>query len=43
MRALSFLWRIGSFAPAVTGVAVLDDGSGEIVDLDGVLSSVQGV
>jgi len=36
LRAFSFLWRIGSFAPAVTGVAVLDDGSGEIVDLLGV-------
>ena len=36
LRAFSFLWSIGSFAPAVTGVAVLEDGSGEIVDLLGV-------
>ncbi|HYK43118.1 MAG TPA: FtsX-like permease family protein [Thermoanaerobaculia bacterium] len=36
LRRFSFLWSIGSFAPAVTGVAVLDDGSGEIVDLLGV-------
>jgi putative ABC transport system permease protein len=36
LRAFAFLWRIGSFAPAVNGVAVLDDGSGEIVDLLGV-------
>jgi putative ABC transport system permease protein len=36
LRAFFFLWRVGSFAPAVTGVAVLGDGSGEIVDLLGV-------
>ena len=36
LRALSFLWREGSFAPAVTGTVVLRDGSGEILDLLGV-------
>ncbi|MEO8190415.1 MAG: FtsX-like permease family protein [Acidobacteriota bacterium] len=36
MRAFSFLWDVGSFAPAVTGIAVLQDGSGEAADLLGV-------
>jgi putative ABC transport system permease protein len=33
---LAFLWKFGVFAPAVTGWAVLDDGSGEVVEILGV-------
>src|SRR6185295_11370035 len=36
LRAFSFLWGQGSFAPAVTGVVVLSDGTGEVADLIGV-------
>ncbi len=36
LRAFSFLWEVGSFAPAVTGVVVLQDGTGEAADLLGV-------
>jgi len=36
LSSLSFLWEAGSFAPAVTGFAVLDDGSGEIVEILGI-------
>ena len=36
LAALSFLWPIGSFAPAVTGSAVLDDGSREVAQILGV-------
>lgn len=36
LPALSFLWEAGSFAPAVTGFAVLDDGSGEVVEVLGI-------
>jgi putative ABC transport system permease protein len=36
LEPLAFVWRIGSLAPAVTGFAVLDDGSGEIAELLGV-------
>ncbi|MEP6800557.1 MAG: FtsX-like permease family protein [Acidobacteriota bacterium] len=36
LRAFSFLWDVGSFAPAVTGVVVLQDGTGEAADLLGV-------
>jgi putative ABC transport system permease protein len=36
LERLSFLWRVGSFAPAVTGWAVLDDGSGELVEVLGI-------
>jgi putative ABC transport system permease protein len=32
---LRFLWRIGSFAPLVSGSAVLDDGTGEVVSILG--------
>ena len=31
LESLSFLWRVGSFAPLVSGNAVLADGSGEVV------------
>ena len=30
LERLSFLWAEGSFAPAVTGSALVNDGSGEI-------------
>lgn len=36
LARLTFLWRIGSFAPAVTGPAVLDDGSREVVQVVGI-------
>ncbi len=36
LRAFSFLWEVGSFAPAVTGIVVLQDGTGEAADLLGV-------
>jgi putative ABC transport system permease protein len=36
MRRLGFLWEVGSFAPSVTGTLVLQDGTGEAVDLLGV-------
>ncbi len=36
LRSLSFLWGHGSFAPAVTGTAVVADGSGEIAEILGV-------
>lgn len=36
LARLSFLWRVGSLAPAVTGWAVIDDGSGEIAEVLGV-------
>ena len=36
MRRFDFLWGVGSFAPAVTGVVVLRDGTGEVIDLLGV-------
>ncbi len=36
LRSLSFLWGRGSFAPAVTGTAVVDDGSGEIAEILGI-------
>src|SRR5512142_3543284 len=36
MRPLAFLWDVGSFAPSVTGTLVLQDGTGEAVDLLGV-------
>ncbi len=36
LAALSFLWPIGSFAPAVAGSAVLDDGSREVAQVLGV-------
>jgi putative ABC transport system permease protein len=36
LAALSFLWPIGSFAPAVTGTAVIDDGSHEVAQVLGV-------
>ena len=36
MRSLAFLWDEGSFAPSVTGVVVLRDGTGEAADLLGV-------
>jgi putative ABC transport system permease protein len=36
LERLSFLWKFGSFAPAVTGWAVVDDGSGELVEILGV-------
>ncbi len=36
LAALSFLWPIGSFAPAVTGSAVLDDGSREVAQVLGI-------
>ncbi|MEO8430199.1 MAG: FtsX-like permease family protein [Acidobacteriota bacterium] len=36
LRAFSFIWGRGSFAPAVTGVVVLADGTGEVADLIGV-------
>lgn len=36
LASLSFLWKFGSFAPAVMGSAVVADGSGEIVEVLGV-------
>lgn len=36
MRSLAFLWEHGSFAPSVTGIVVLRDGTGESADLLGV-------
>jgi putative ABC transport system permease protein len=36
MARLAFLWRLGSFAPAVTGPAVLDDGSREVAQVVGI-------
>ncbi len=36
LERLSFLWGHGSFAPAVTGTAVIEDGSGEIAQILGV-------
>ncbi|MEP6994269.1 MAG: FtsX-like permease family protein [Acidobacteriota bacterium] len=36
LGALAFLWRLGSFAPAVTGTAVVDDGSQEVVQVLGI-------
>ena len=36
MARLAFLWRIGSFAPAVTGPAVLGDGSREVAQIVGI-------
>jgi putative ABC transport system permease protein len=36
LERLSFLWGLGSFAPAVTGTALVDDGSGEIAQILGV-------
>jgi putative ABC transport system permease protein len=36
LERLSFLWGHGSFAPAVTGTALVDDGSGEIAQVLGV-------
>ncbi|HEX9287114.1 MAG TPA: FtsX-like permease family protein [Thermoanaerobaculia bacterium] len=35
IERLRFLWRIGSFAPLVSGSAVLADGSGEVVSVLG--------
>jgi len=36
LRSLSFLWGHGSFAPVVTGTAVVEDGSGQVVSLLGI-------
>ncbi len=36
LERLAFLWRLGSFAPAVRGWAVLDDGTGEILEVLGI-------
>ena len=36
LERLAFLWELGSFAPAVTGTALVDDGSGEIAQVLGV-------
>ena len=36
LAALQFLWQIGSFAPAVTGSAVVEDGTGEIAQILGI-------
>ncbi len=36
LERLSFLWAHGSFAPAVTGTAVVEDGSGDIAQILGV-------
>jgi putative ABC transport system permease protein len=36
LKSLAFLWGHGSFAPAVTGTAVVDDGSGEIAEILGI-------
>ena len=36
LAALSFLWPLGAFAPAVTGTAIVGDGTKEIVQVLGV-------
>ncbi len=36
LERLGFLWEHGSFAPAVTGTAVVEDGSGDIAQILGV-------
>jgi len=36
LPSFSFLWHVGALAPAVTGFAVVDDGSGEIVEVLGI-------
>ncbi len=36
LPSLSFLWHVGALAPAVTGFAVVDDPSGEIVEVLGI-------
>jgi putative ABC transport system permease protein len=36
LAALAFVWRMGSFAPAVTGTAVVGDGTREIVQVLGI-------
>jgi putative ABC transport system permease protein len=36
LAALAFLWRMGSFAPAVTGTAVVGDGTREVVQVLGI-------
>ncbi len=36
LERIAFLWKFGSFAPAVTGWAVVDDGSGELAEILGV-------
>jgi putative ABC transport system permease protein len=36
LAALAFLWKIGSFAPAVTGPAVLEDGRREVAQVLGI-------
>ena len=36
LEALAFLWPIGTFAPAVSGSAVIDDGSREVAQVLGV-------
>ncbi|HEV2063496.1 MAG TPA: FtsX-like permease family protein [Thermoanaerobaculia bacterium] len=36
LEKLAFLWKVGAFAPAVTGPVVVDDAPGGIVDLLGV-------
>jgi putative ABC transport system permease protein len=36
LSALSFLWKFATFAPAVSGPAVLADGSGEVLQVLGV-------
>jgi putative ABC transport system permease protein len=35
LEGMRFLWRVGSFAPLVSGNAVLSDGSGEVVAILG--------
>jgi len=35
IKRLKFLWKVGSFAPLVTGSAVLDDATGEVVSIIG--------
>ena len=36
LEGLSFLWKVGAIAPAVTGSAVVDDAAGGVVELLGV-------
>jgi putative ABC transport system permease protein len=36
LAALSFLWPMGSFAPAVAGTAIVDDGTKEVAQVIGV-------
>ena len=36
LERLAFLWKVGAFAPAVTGWAALQDGSGELAEILGV-------